>query len=475
MIKKLTTLALAVTLLIGNFIPVFALEEEQEDAIQSFVDEARRISRAPGISVAVVVEGETHFFSSGVVAYRGEVLATEDTLWDIGSSTKAFTSLAILYLEEQGLLSLEDSIADHLPWLTFYYQGESVDMQEVRLYHFMHHTSGLPMIPGSSTGSLEGGVRSVVDIELAFSPGEGFSYANQNTTILGLVIERVSGQSYEDFMVEHILHPLGMTDTFANRERAIATGRRAEGHVTQFIFLTMESDVSDTEAIDMMPGGYIVSSTRDMARWMEVQLGLVTDIPEIFHTIIPRSHEAGRSIAEPDGSYYAAGWIVSADQSFVEHGGTTLGFGSNVFLFPEEQIGIVVLSNLSGAHGTQSRPAGNIREILDGNLNQSYSILWTFQHLDVTFTVTTVLGLALAALFLLLALRRRKQNERQPLTKKRMVLIVFWVIMALAMGIPLVLFSWLWGRIYSFLTMGITLALLFGSIAWFVSFPRYNK
>ncbi|MCL2200131.1 MAG: beta-lactamase family protein [Defluviitaleaceae bacterium] len=478
--KNVATTLLVFLLILGASLPIYAmsLPDEQSTAIQSFVEEARRISRTPGISVAVVVGSETHFFSAGVANRETETPANEDTLWDIGSSTKAFTSLGILYLEEQGLLSLDDSIADYLPWLVLRYSGQPVDMQEVRLYHFMHHISGLPMDLGSSTGSLRQGVENMVDVGLVFLPGEGFIYANVNTNILGLVIEAVSGHSYESFMVQHIFHPLGMMDTFANRERAIATGRRAQGYVTQFIFFTMQSDVSNAEAVDHMPAGYIVSSTRDMARWMEVQLGLATDIPEVFQTIIPRSHEAGRSIAEPDGSYYAAGWIVSADQSFIEHGGTTEGFGSNVFLFPEEQIGITVLSNLSGAHGTQSRPAGNIKDILDGNLNQSYSILWTFQHLDVTFTIATVLGTVLAVFFILFALHRHKHNERCTFTKKRIALIAFWIVMVLALGTPFLLFPWftfIIGRIYSLLTMIIALGLLFGSIAWFVSSPRRSK
>jgi len=480
--KRLFTFILTILLLFIASVPAFAqniptMSDEQSTAIQAFIEDARRVSRTPGIAVAVVIGGETHFFSDGVANRETETLANADTLWDIGSSTKAFTSLGILYLEEQGLLSLDDSIADYLPWLTFQYNGQPVDMQEVRLYHFMHHTSGLQMIVGSATGSLQGGVETMVDTELGFFPGERFTYANQNTTILGLVIEMVSGQSYESFMTEHILHPLGMMDTFANRERAIATGRRADGHVTQFIFFTFQRDVSSEEAIDMMPSGYIVSSTRDMARWMEIQLGLVTDIPEIFHTIIPRSHEAGRSIADPNGYLYAAGWIVSADQSFIEHGGTNWGFGTNVYLFPDEQIGITVLSNLAGAHGTtQAGAAGNIKAILDGDLDQSYSIfVRTFQSLDITFTVTTVLGLVLAVFFLILGLRRRKHNERQPRTKKRIALIAFWALMVLAMAVPMLLVSWIIFFIHSFLTMGIALALLFGSVAWFVSSPQRTK
>ena len=473
-IKAMAVMVLMMCLLVPSF-AVYAMTGEQASAIQSFIEEAGRISRTPGISVAVVAGDETTFFSTGVANRETGTLADENTLWDIGSATKAFTSLGILYLEERGLLSLDDSIAGYLPWLTLRYNGQPVDMQDVRLYHFLHHISGLPMDDGTQTGSLRQSVENMVSVGLVTLPGQRFIYNNVNTNILGLVIEAVSGQSYEDFMVAHILHPLGMMDTFPNRERAIATGRRAQGYVTQFIFFTMKSDISNEGAYAYMPAGYFVSSTRDMARWMEVQLGLVQDIPEIFHTIIPKSHEAGRSIAESDGRFYAAGWFVSADLSFVEHGGTTFGFGSNVFLFPEEQIGIAVLSNLSGAHGTQSRPAGNIRDILDGNLNQSYSMLWTFQHLDVTFTIMTVLGLVFTVLFTLLGLRRRKQNEHQPHTGKRIALIVFWAVMALAMSVPLLLFPWLWERIYSFMTMGIAFSLVFVSIAWFISSPRRSK
>jgi len=476
--KRRVTFVLTILLLFVSSVPAFAMSamsDEQSTAIQAFIEDARRVSRTPGISVAVVVGDETHFFSAGVANRETDILANEDTLWRIGSSSKAFTSLGILYLEEQGLLSLGDSIAEHLPWLSFRYNGEAVDMQEVRLYHFMHHASGLSMIMNSDAGSIHDGVEAVIDAELSFYPGEGFAYANENTNILGLIIEIVSEQNYETFMIERILHPLGMTDTFANDESARATGRRAQGYVTQFIFFTMERETSNAVATTNMPTGFLVSSARDMARWMEVQLGLATDIPEIFHIIIPRSHVVGQNMAQSDGSYYAAGWNVSADQSFIEHGGTNWGFGTNVYLFPEEQIGITVLSNLAGAHGTQSRPAGNIKDILDGNLSQSYSMLWTFQHLDVTFTVTTVLGIVLAVLFLLLGLRRRKQNERLPLTKKRMVLIAFWAVMAVAMAVPMLLVSWLIFFIYSFLAMGIALALLFGSVAWFVASPRCTK
>jgi len=479
--KKVAITLLSLLLILGTNLSIYAtlISGEQSSAIQSFIEEARHISRSPGIAVAVVTGDETTFFFTGVTNHETQILANEDTLWDIGSATKAFTSLGVLYLEERGLLSLDDSVADYLPWLTLSYNGQPIDMQEVRLYHFMHHIIGFGMDLGSTTGSLRQGVENMVADGLVSLPGERFIYNNVSTNILGLVIEEVSGLSYEDFMVEHILHPLGLMDTFANRERAIATGRRAQGHTTQFIFFTMFRDTSDTEAIDHMPAGYITSSVGDMARWMEVQLGLATDIPEIFHTIIPRSHEAGRSIAEPDGSFYASGWIVSADQSFIEHGGTTEGFGSNVFLFPNEQIGITVLSNLAGARGVaQAGIAGNIKDILDGNLNQSYSILGTFQQLDVMFTIMTVLGIVLTVLFVVLSLRRRKQNERQPLTKKRIALIAFWAVMTLALAIPFLLFPWfalMIERIYSILTMIIALALLFGSIAWFVSSPRRSR
>ena len=484
--RRLITLITAFIILLGLGAPVYAITDQQSIAIQSLLDEAQRRSRAPGMAMAVLVDGETHFFFSGLANRAHEVPADEDTLWELASVSKAFTGLALLLLEEQGQLSLSDSIADHLPWFTLRYQGQPVDMQGVRLYHLMHHTVGLTngrhpnlILERTEPDTLQNTVEALIDAELVFYPGTQFAYGTVNYNVLGLVIESVTGQSYEAFMEEQLFRPLGLADTYANRDHAEATGRLAQGHVTTFIFATIERD--SPEARGSVPTGYIITSARDMARWMGIQLGIVEDIPEIFKTIIPRSHELGRSVAEADGTFYAAGWVVSEDHRIIEHGGGNPGFSTYVRLLSEEQIGITLLINASGVDVVGM--IYSIEDIFDGNLHQAYPII----SMDVLFTIFTALGGLLAILFFLLGLRRMKRRQHYPVTKKRLVLIALWFAITLALclvcfvpriipGMPFhnwtAIFMWV---PYSILTGMIALTALSVSITWFVAFPRHTK
>jgi len=481
--KKLIALFLALIIFLGFQTPVFALVSEQSAAIQSLVDDAQRRSRVPGISVSIVVGDEVRFFSAGITNRETEIPADEETLWELASVSKAFTALGLLYLEEQGLLSLDDSIAVHLPGLTFRYNGQPVDMQEVRLYHFLYHTVGITQQhpnrvqdrPGPDT--LQSTVEALIDAELVFFPGEKFDYGTKNYNVLGLVMANVTGQSYESFMEEQIFRPLGLTQTFANRGHAKSTERLAQGYITNFVYWNRQQD--SPESGGSVPTGYIISSSQDMARWMGIQLGIVTDIPEIFIPLIPRSHIGNKSVAAEyvwgmGYLYYAAGWIIRQDESRVEHGGNNPGFATYVLLFPEEQIGITVLSN-GRAINTVS-VAESIAGILGGDLGARYS-MFIAQIFDIVFTVVTVLFGVLAALFFFWSLRRKSQNKKLPITKKRIVLILIWSVVTLAFGVLMALdlihFSVF--SLYSQLTGITALVLLCASITWFVATPGRSK
>ena len=495
--RKLTALLTALILLTIFTTPAHAampseqataIPTEQSTAIQSFLEEAQRVSGAPGISVAVLIDGETHFFSTGVANRNTSALANEHTIWELASVSKAFTALGLLYLEEQGYLSLTDSIADHLPWFTLRYNGQSVDMREVRLYHFMHSTVGLTNMGHLDVWaqSLEDAVRGYVDAELVFLPGERFEYSSPAYNILGLVMEGVTGQRFEDFMETQIFAPLGLHQTFADRSRAMATGQMARGYMRQFIFMTHLHNPPTYRGI--VPTGGMYSSPQDMARWMGIQLGIVEDIPEIFKRLIPVSHETERSVVSTTegvfyGTYYAAGWLTSENPRRIEHGGNNPGFQAYALLLPEEQIGISILVNLAQTIDITFM-ANSIADILGGNLETSYQ-MGELQVMDIIFTIITLVAGALAIVFFILGLRRMKHGARRPITKKRIVLIACWAAFTLAMCALAYAFSYMamgvdWSFALtlipvSFLTWLIALALLGASITWFVAFPRRAK
>ena len=485
--KKFAVAFLMLLLSFGINLPIYAMPNEQHIAIQDFISEVQRVSRAPGIAVSVVIGEETHFFFTGVAHQRDDISINQGTLFELASISKQFTALGVLYLEERGLLSLEDSIADYLPWLTFRYNGQPVDMQNVRLYNFMHHTSGLPLVTKEGLSTLKSGVEALIDSELLFFPGEQFEYGNGNYNILGLVIETVTGQSYETFMEESIFRPLGMMQTFAYREAAVATGQFAQGYARQFIFFTVTRNAPESQKTENIPTGYLISSAQDMTRWKQVQLGLATDVPEIFHTIVSRSHKQGRSVAIPEGfpfpvgSHYAGGWILNAEKHSVEHGGNNPSFSTYVLLLLDEQAGITILANSCQVLDT-NQIAHSIADILQGNLDVTYS-MGGVQIQDVVFTLITVIGTLLALVFLAFALGRIKKGDKRPLTKKRIALIALWVIITVVIVVALFIFPRLMGSgatwslvlsivSFSILTWLVALILLCASITLFVAFPQ---
>ncbi|WP_340391778.1 serine hydrolase domain-containing protein [Paenibacillus sp. FSL E2-0190] len=455
-----------------------SLSDTQSVAIQTLLDDASRISGVPGMSISILADDEIFYFSSGYADRESGLSASENTLYELASVSKAFTGMGILLLEEQGLLSMTDTVQKYLPWFTLKYQGKPVDMQSLTLNNFLHHTSGLTNgkhsqnIPqGNTPDLLQKTVEMLVDVELAFPPSEQYNYGTVNYDVLGLVIEIVSGQSYEDFMREQVFQPLGLHQTYVYKEDAQATGQLAQGYRSSF-FMTTPYNAPDFSG--NKPAGYIISCTKDMARWMGIQMGIVKDIPEIFHTVIEKSHQGDMSVPAVNEMYYAAGWTVNANQTIIEHPGGNPNFGTEVVILPNERTALCLLTN--GANINRSMVL-KVKEILDGNLRQSYEISGT-QLLDIILSSTTIIFCLLAVLFFLLGLRRRKMNGRQPMTKKRIIVTAILLMATIALCIMCCALDWptilIW-QTYSVLTALISSALLTASITWFVYTQRYNS
>ena len=477
---RVAALAIIIFVLVGFNAPVYAVTTEQDAAIQNLIENTQSITRAPGTSVVVLKDGETFFISSGYANPEAGKPVDEDTLWVLASVSKAFTALGILYLEEQGLLSLEDPIDKYLPWFYLKYRGRAFDMQELKLHHFMHHTSGLtnrghlnPYNVGEGVeNTLEAGVEWLNGKNLAFYPGERHDYGTVNYNILGLVIENVTGQSFEAFMTEKIFQPLGLTSTFANRDTAAAKGILAQSYQRSFPFT--RNQIENHGSIGMAPTGFLISSSRDMARWMGIQLGTVEDIPDVFKKLIARSHEPGLSVINSDGTYYAAGWEVNADGTVVEHGGNNPGVSTYALLFPEEKIAVAVFSNI-GTGGMRD-VAYPIKDILDGNLGASFRPN-IFLIVDIALTLAALIGIPLAILFFFLGLRRKKHSDKVPITKKKYkqtILSEAITSIVIIIVLPRIIFGFnaTWYYLLSltsdsFLIGAIALIILSCSYAWF--------
>ncbi len=374
--------------------------------LDRLVEKALNKSDTPGASVAIVTSNGIQLKSYGYADKAREICVNQDTLFELGSMSKAFTGLGILYLEQEGKLKLTDNIKEYIPWLTFNFQGnykgQKIDGEvPVTIGNVLYQTTGIPfqsigLIPeGSSPDMLEKTVRALDNIELDFYPGTRYSYATINYDILGLIIQTVSGQSYESFITEHILLPLGLTSTYVDKDKALETGKYAKGYKMEF-FGAREYAAPTYRG--NTPAGYVISSAKDMARWLQIQMGL-TNIPDKYKKLIEKSHIGDSTVPSLGDYYYAAGWSVHIRGEGIIHGGTNPNYSSLIRIDNEKSIGICILTNQNS--NAVNYVVDNFFNVLDQRDTIKYKAD-SYQTLDTVFSILLIGCLVFAVLYFVL-------------------------------------------------------------------------
>lgn len=288
-------------------------------------------------SVLVAKDGAPVFEqSSGWANIEWKIPNTAVTKFRLGSMTKQFTAAAILLLEEQGKLKVEDPLSKFIP-------SAPEAWKPVTLYHLLTHTSGIPSFtdfPEYGTWKLSPEspaqmMAHIRDKPLDFTPGEKFKYSNSGYVLLGWIVELASGQSYETFLREHVFRPLGMNDSGYDSNTAVIP-QRASGYVPGSAGLT------NAPYIDMhVPGGAgaLYSTTADLLRWTQGLFG--------GKLLSAASLE---KMTTPFKSSYAFGLGVSTvkKHKVIAHGGAIEGFNSQLTYYPEGKVTVVVLANVNG-------------------------------------------------------------------------------------------------------------------------------
>lgn len=374
------------------------------ESIKDMVDGVLSKSKVPGVSIVLVNGDQTKYLNFGSADIGGQIDNTSETLFELGSMSKSFTALGVLLLEDKGLLKLNDPVSKYLPWFHVYYKGEHDglrinDTVELTLSNLLYHTSGIPFktigdIPeGTSDDMLEKTIRNLVGIHLDYYPGDRFQYATINYDVLALIMQKITGQSYEQFMNENILDELGLHNTYLFLDKAQNTGSMAKGHKMSF-FSAIEYNAPRYRG--NTPAGYLISNTQDMEHWLRIQLGLV-DLPEQYKRIVARSKDADTTVASQGNNYYAGGWFVNNRGTEIQHGGSNPNFSSYILLKPASDMGICVLSNMNS--NASEFIAKNTINILEGKKVEKYSV-HTYKRLDMLFSVITVASVIVCILYL---------------------------------------------------------------------------
>lgn len=412
-------------LLLSAAMPSIARAEANDriQQIERFIQGQQELSKIPGISVVIVEKGKTVYQKGfGYADVKSKTEVTPHTLFEIGSTTKAFTALAILQLEQKGQLKRSDEVRSYIPWLELKYNGE---LQSITLDQLMHHTSGIASntivkIPESKAdNALELTVRTLLDQPLNRKPGSSFEYATINYDVLGYVIERVTKQPYDLYIKQHILDPIGMKDSYVGLHQ-LQSGAIATGYKLGFM---KEQAYNAPEYRGNIPAGYIISNSNDIAKWLQLQLGQIST-REIEQHLIQKSHEPDLSVEPFDqNTHYAAGWGVQHDsgQSYLLHAGENPTFSSYFILKPDEQVGVAILANMKSSFTTAiGQGVMNIWEGREAANRHADS----YQQLDQVLTYMLAAIAAIGVLLLLLSVRVismtiRKQRINKPLNIKR--------------------------------------------------------
>lgn len=313
------------------------LKGSEENKVRDFMEEFTKKEPFDG-TVLVLHKGKTIFNKSyGLADKEKQVEFTNDLQFPIGSITKSMTAMAILQLEEEGKLSVNDLLSAYLP--------EFPNADKITLHQLLNHSSGLTdfleieEIKSNYTKAYtrEEIVNSFKDKPLKAEPGEKYAYISSDYFLLGQVIEKVSGGKYSTYLQKNIFQPAGMKDTFVLNEN-----NQDEVKVKGY------EDKEQTENLHpslMFACGDVISTKEDLAKYIKA-------IEENVLLSEKQKDKMTTSTIDmiPTQIGYGYGWYV-ADSFFsfsekeYSHGGSLPGFRTGLMNFPEKELTIVIFSN----------------------------------------------------------------------------------------------------------------------------------
>jgi CubicO group peptidase (beta-lactamase class C family) len=335
--------------------PIFAqVTSNQIDAIFSSL----KSSDAPGAAVLVVRNGKAVFrHGYGVTDLRTKQPIDGQTNFRLASFTKQFTATCIMLLARDGKLHYDDHLTDFFPDFPAY--GKTITVRNL-----LNHTSGLedyeelmmkqrPNTPPENVPQiLDAGVLKLLERQTAtkFPPGSKWEYSNSGYAVLAMIVEKVSGKPFGQFLQERIFTPLKMTNTLAYEKGKNEVAHRAYGH-TKTDNHWQETDQSSTSAV--LGDGGIYSSIDDLEKWdRSLRLHTLLTAAEMKPALTPVQPVDGRAILDGGKPInYGFGWFLSPyrEHERMSHDGDTIGFRTTIQRFPDDELTIIVLANRADA------------------------------------------------------------------------------------------------------------------------------
>jgi CubicO group peptidase (beta-lactamase class C family) len=336
-------------------LPAPELTPEQLASIDRYVNAEMQRERVPGLAIGIYSRGQILLTKGyGLANVELNVAVKPETMFQSGSVGKQFVSAAIMMIVEEGKIGLDDSIVKYFP-------NAPRSWEAIQVKNLLSHTSGLAEYESQERTGPKGPfylrldftedelVEKVESLPMEFKPGDKWDYRNTNYLLLGVLIHKVTGSFYADYLQERIFKPLGMNSTRLISDADIIPNR-SSGYELSGDKLQNQSWVSPT--FNSTADGALYFNVMDLARWDEALYGTKllkqTSLDQIW-TVFPLND------GKPNPANYGFAWTIDSinGHKVIGHSGGWQGFACHISRYVDDSITVAVLTNLDSARPNQ--------------------------------------------------------------------------------------------------------------------------
>jgi CubicO group peptidase (beta-lactamase class C family) len=355
------------TITVISFLLIPRLHATSQDDLSVQVDQAveaeRKTQQIPGLAIAICRDGKLIKAAGyGLANVELDVPVTPETIFQTGSVGKQFTSMAVMMLVEEGKIDLDQKIVKYIP-------ESPAAWKEVSVRQLLTHTSGIADYGGEEDTMNKGVinfrkdyteeqlVQAFAKMPMDFAPGEKWKYSNTGYVLLGIIIHRVTGEFYGDFLQERIFKPLGMSSTRIISEADIVPHRSSGYRLVKGVLKNQEW-VSPT--LNTTADGALYTNVLDLAKWdaaLDKRLLLNPSSYDLMWS--PAKLNDGKKAT------YGFGWALGelAGKRAVSHDGAWQGFTMTINRFLDDRFTVIVMTNLDSDNSKPEKIADQIAKL----------------------------------------------------------------------------------------------------------------
>jgi len=407
-------------------------EQSEFSAIDSYIESQMSTYRIPGLALAIIKGDQIVYMQGYEVANPSNQPVTPQTSFITGSTGKSITATALMMLVKEGKVNLDASVQQYLPWFRL---ADLESSTKITVRMLLNHMSGMPSSAGRasqaysdlSEDALEELVRSFHSVKLNHAPGIAYEYSNANYQVVGMIVQAVSGQSFQAFIQDRIYAPLEMRNNYTSREEARLHGM-ATGYRYWFGFPLPAYHLP--YSYGQFPAGWYICSVEDLAHYliMHMNEGRYGN-----KTLI--SMDGMAELHRPVLSGYAMGWVV--EDGLISHNGGLPDYGSGLYFDTTTHYGVVVAFNANTLYFyTPSYViAPSVLRMLSGGepIQPVVPDAW-YRAMIICLAVTLSVQVIWIILSAYVLKHWRKLGERRP---KRLVNRILWLALPLLVELGL--------------------------------------